>query len=70
MEEQVRYGAEEQILSSDQHIDVACAYQSGNTLIMVLAHDTKMLYIRAWNSPDGFLQDPNELLDLFKPVLE
>jgi len=70
MEEQIRYGDEEQFISLNQDIDTACAYQRGNTLIMVLAHDAKMLYIRAWNNPDGFLQDPDELAGLFKPVLE
>ena len=70
MEEQVRYGAEEQIINSNPHIDVAYAYQSEDTLIMVLAHDKKMLYITLWSFPNGFLQDPDELLGLFKPVLE
>ena len=70
LEEQMRNGAEEQILKSKPHIDAVYAYQSGNTLIMVLAHDTKMLYLRVWNSPNGFLQDPNELAALFESVLE
>jgi hypothetical protein len=70
IEEQVRYGAEEQFISSNPHIDVAYAYQIENSLTLVLAHDTKMIYIRVWNSPDGFLQDPDELVGLFKATLE
>lgn len=61
-----------QIPLSDYELDIACAYQKGmGILIVILAHDTKMIYIESWNSPENeILQDPNEIVKAYLPMLQ